>query len=247
VSILLTFENVTKKFENVKAVDALSFQIPENKIIGLIGANGAGKTTSLRMVIRYLLPDSGNIYYRDKDIYTLPDTAFPITYIPDTPVFFEELTVKEHLSFISTMYQTENKVSALISLLELEKHLDKVPSILSKGTQQKLMIICALLRNYEMLVADEPFTGLDPKQIKVLKDIFVEQRANGKTIILSTHLLDMIENICDFYVMIDSGKLLRQGMLNEILNNDKCSTLEELYLYLAKTDKDDFSKEEIEE
>jgi ABC-2 type transport system ATP-binding protein len=98
-----------------------------------------------------------------------------------------------------------------------------------------------------MLVADEPFTGLDPKQIKVLKDIFVEQRANGKTIILSTHLLDMIENICDFYVMIDSGKLLRQGMLNEILNNDKCSTLEELYLYLAKTDKDDFSKEEIEE
>jgi ABC-2 type transport system ATP-binding protein len=243
----LTFENVTKKFENVKAVDALSFQIPENKIIGLIGANGAGKTTSLRMVIRYLLPDSGNIYYRDKDIYTLPDTAFPITYIPDTPVFFEELTVKEHLSFISTMYQTENKVSALISLLELEKHLDKVPSILSKGTQQKLMIICALLRNYEMLVADEPFTGLDPKQIKVLKDIFVEQRANGKTIILSTHLLDMIENICDFYVMIDSGKLLRQGMLNEILNNDKCSTLEELYLYLAKTDKDDFSKEEIEE
>lgn len=247
MSILLTFENVTKKFENVKAVDALSFQIPENKIIGLIGANGAGKTTSLRMVIRYLLPDSGNIYYRDKDIYTLPDTAFPITYIPDTPVFFEELTVKEHLSFISTMYQTENKVSALISLLELEKHLDKVPSILSKGTQQKLMIICALLRNYEMLVADEPFTGLDPKQIKVLKDIFVEQRANGKTIILSTHLLDMIENICDFYVMIDSGKLLRQGMLNEILNNDKCSTLEELYLYLAKTDKDDFSKEEIEE
>ena len=245
--MLLTFENVTKKFENVKAVDALSFQIPENKIIGLIGANGAGKTTSLRMVIRYLLPDSGNIYYRDKDIYTLPDTAFPITYIPDTPVFFEELTVKEHLSFISTMYQTENKVSALISLLELEKHLDKVPSILSKGTQQKLMIICALLRNYEMLVADEPFTGLDPKQIKVLKDIFVEQRANGKTIILSTHLLDMIENICDFYVMIDSGKLLRQGMLNEILNNDKCSTLEELYLYLAKTDKDDFSKEEIEE
>jgi ABC-2 type transport system ATP-binding protein len=243
----LTFENVTKKFENVKAVDALSFQIPENKIIGLIGANRAGKTTSLRMVIRYLLPDSGNIYYRDKDIYTLPDTAFPITYIPDTPVFFEELTVKEHLSFISTMYQTENKVSALISLLELEKHLDKVPSILSKGTQQKLMIICALLRNYEMLVADEPFTGLDPKQIKVLKDIFVEQRANGKTIILSTHLLDMIENICDFYVMIDSGKLLRQGMLNEILNNDKCSTLEELYLYLAKTDKDDFSKEEIEE
>ena len=151
MSILLTFENVTKKFENVKAVDALSFQIPENKIIGLIGANRAGKTTSLRMVIRYLLPDSGNIYYRDKDIYTLPDTAFPITYIPDTPVFFEELTVKEHLSFISTMYQTENKVSALISLLELEKHLDKVPSILSKGTQQKLMIICALLRNYEML------------------------------------------------------------------------------------------------
>src|SRR5690554_2931337 len=150
---IITFENVTKKFENLKALDALSFQIPENKITGLIGPNGAGKTTAIRHIIRYLLPDAGNIYYKGKDIYTLPDTSFPITYIPETPVFFEELTVMEHLSFISTMYQTESRVQNLILALRMERHVDKVPSSLSKGTRQKLMIMCSLLRRYELLIA----------------------------------------------------------------------------------------------
>jgi len=236
MSTIIAFENVTKKFDNITALDAISFQIPKNKIVGLIGANGAGKTTSLRLLIKYLRPDKGNIYYSGKNINSLPGTALTISYIPDTPVFFEELTVLEHASLISTMYQTESKVEYLISLLELEKHLDKVPSVLSKGTQQKLMIMCALLRNYETLIADEPFTGLDPKQIKVLKDIFLQQKSEGKSIVISTHLLDVIENICDFYIMIDNGKLLGQGMIKEILSADKYSTLEELYLYLSRED-----------
>jgi ABC-2 type transport system ATP-binding protein len=236
INTILEFEHVTKIFENVKALDTLSFQIPENKIIGLIGANGAGKTTSLRLIIRYLSPDEGNIYYRKKHIQTLPDTAFPISYIPDNPIFFEELSTKEHLSLISTMYRAEDKVDKLISVFEMEKHLDKVPSMLSKGTKQKLMIMCALLREYETLIADEPFTGLDPKQIKVLKDVLIEQRMSGKTIILSTHLLDLVESICDFYIMIGDGKLLGQGLISDILNKGKYSTLEDLYLYLAQTD-----------
>lgn len=244
---ILTFENVTKTFENVKALDALSFQIPENKIIGLIGPNGAGKTTALRHIIRYLFPDDGSIYYKGKDIYTLPDTSFPITYIPETPVFFEELTVMEHLSFISTMYQTESRVQDLILALKMEKHVDKVPPSLSKGTKQKLMIMCSLLRRYELLIADEPFTGLDPEQIKVLKDIIIQQKAEGKTVILSTHLLNMIDNICDYYIMIDNGKLLGQGMLNEIIDNGVCSTLEELYLYLAQNDNGDDEQDDTEE
>jgi ABC-2 type transport system ATP-binding protein len=226
---------VTKAFDSAKALDALSFQIPENKIVGLIGANGAGKTTSLRLIIRYLIPDAGNIYYRDREIRALPDTAFPISYIPDSPIFFEELSAKEHLAFISAMYRTESRVEELVSLFEMERHLDKVPSVLSKGTRQKLMIMCALLRDYETLVADEPFAGLDPRQAKVLKDVFMEQREKGKTVILSTHLLDMAESLCDFCVMIGDGKLLWQGMINDAPSGGKHSSLEDLYLWLAQT------------
>ncbi|MBZ4665174.1 ABC transporter ATP-binding protein [Mahella sp.] len=232
-SFILSFDNVTKKFESVTALKSLSFKVPENKITGLIGSNGAGKTTTLRLIVRYLTPDSGTILYRNKDIYSLPDSSFPISYIPDTPIYFEELTVKEHLSFISAMYQTESNVQNLIDVLKLERHLDKVPSVLSRGTKQKLIIACALLRNFDFLIADEPFSGLDPKQIKTFKDLLLEEKKKGKTILLSTHLLDMIENICDYYIMIDDGELLAQGTLTELINNSKCSTLEELYLYLA--------------
>lgn len=96
-------------------------------------------------------------------------------------------------------------------------------------------IACALLRNFELLIADEPFNGLDPKQIKVFKDLLLELKANGKTVILSTHLLDMIENFCDEFILIDHGKLLVQGSFEQIVtSNSKCATLEELYLYLSE-------------
>lgn len=233
---ILTFRQVSKAFGNAQALDSLSFQIPENKIVGLIGANGAGKTTSLRLIIRYLLPDAGNIYYRDKELRSLPDTSFPISYIPDSPIFFEELTAREHLAFISAMYGTEGKVSELIAPFEMEKHLDKVPFALSRGTRQKLMIMCALLRSFELLIADEPFAGLDPKQAKILKDVFLEQRAGGKTVLLSTHLLDIAESICDYCVMIGDGRLLGQGALGEMLAAGGHPTLEALYLRLAQAD-----------
>ena len=236
IPTILRFENVTKKFDAIVALDGISFNVPENKIVGLIGANGAGKTTSIRHLIRYLKPDSGEILYRDKSIYSFSDTAFPISYIPDSPIFFEELTVMEHLTFIGSIYGTSNNTDTLIHIMEMQSHLDKVPSTLSKGTKQKLMIMCALLREYETLLADEPFIGLDPKQIKVLKELLLEQKRMGRTVLLSTHLLDVIENICDYYIMIDQGRLLAEGDLDDIQNAGKCTSLEELYLFLSNSD-----------
>jgi ABC-2 type transport system ATP-binding protein len=243
---ILSFKNISKSFGSVQALQSLSFDIAENKIIGLIGANGAGKTTAMRLIIRYLRPDSGNILFRQSPIQTLNNEAFPIAYVPDVPIYYEELSVLEHLSFISAMYNTETEKDFLIKRLELKEHLDKVPSILSKGNKQKLSIACALLRNYEILLADEPFNGLDPKQIKVLKDIILENKKNGKTIILSTHLLDMIESLCDEFIMIDHGKLLLQGTFEQIVSdNPMCASLEELYLHLsAHTESDDLDKED---
>ena len=243
---ILTFENVSKSYGSVQALQSLSFSVPENKIIGLIGANGAGKSTTMRLIVRYLRPDSGSILFRQSPIGNLKNETFPIAYIPDVPIYYEELSVSEHLSFVSAMYNTESKKDFLVQRLELKEHLDKVPSMLSKGNKQKLSIACAALRNYEILLADEPFSGLDPKQIKVLKDIILENKASGKTVILSTHLLDMIKSFCDEFFMIDHGKLLVQGNFEQIIrSNPMCDSLEELYLHLSAAPEADCFEEGV--
>lgn len=231
---MITFSNITKRFGSVLALDNLSFEIPANKVIGLIGANGAGKTTILRHIIRYLKPDFGTILLEGKDINSFSGESFPVAFIPDIPVYYEELTVEEHFLFISAMYGTKDKVDDLLSVLELTEHRRKVPGTLSKGTLQKMMIGCALLRDYELLIADEPFTGLDPKQIVVLKKLLTQEKAKGKTIVLSTHLLAMIEDLCDYYVFIDHGKLLGQGSLEALTFGEKGNSLENIYIMLAQ-------------
>lgn len=229
---VLTFNKISKKIDRFNVLNTLSFQIPENKIVGLIGANGAGKTTILRHIIRYLNPNEGEILYKGKNIYSLADKSFPIAFVPDVPIYFEELSVQEHLSFISTMYQTEEQVKELIDSMEMYQHLEKVPSELSKGTKQKLSLMCALLRQYDFFIADEPFTGLDPKQISNLKNTLLKIKANGKTILLSTHLLGMVENLCDYYIFIDNGSLMAQGTMEELVNFSNEASLEEIYLNL---------------
>ncbi|WP_162148446.1 ABC transporter ATP-binding protein [Ruminococcus flavefaciens] len=243
---ILEFDNVSKSFDNYGVLNSLSFTIPENKIVGLVGANGAGKTTSIRHMIRYLTPDSGKILYKGNDIYSINDADFPISFIPDVPIYYEELSVMEHLAFVSAMYNTQSKVKSLIDRLEMGKHLDKVPYQLSKGTRQKLSIMCASLRQYELLIADEPFSGLDPQQISNLKDIFKENKDEGKTVLLSTHLLDMVQSLCDYYILIDNGVLMAQGTLDELTANSRWSTIEELYLYLRNKNNDQTSPDESE-
>lgn len=241
---ILEFESVFKKFDDYTALDSLSFAVPENSIVGLIGANGAGKTTSIRHIIRYLTPDTGRITYNGKDIYSIKDDVFPISYVPDSPVYYEELSVMEHLDFISAMYNTQNRVKELVDRFEMNKHLNKSPVQLSKGTLQKLSIMCASLREYQFLIADEPFTGLDPQQINNLKNMFIENKEDGKTVLLSTHLLDMVQNLCDYFILIDNGKLMTQGTLKQLTDNSKWSSIEELYLYLkSKNNDEDYGEE----
>lgn len=235
---IIVFDNVTKTYDDVCALNRLSFEVPANKIIGLIGANGAGKTTILKHIIKYLHPDSGSILLSGRDIYTIPNEVYPVSFVPDKPVYYEELTVFEHLQFISTMYESREKVNNLVSALELNQHLNKVPGALSKGTLQKLMIACALLRKYELLIADEPFSGLDPKQIVVLKELLKQEKKAGKTVIVSTHLLATIESLCDYYVFIDMGKLLSQGPLEDLIGAGKNMSLEDIYMMLSKNTND---------
>ena len=235
---LVEFDRIVHKFGDELALNELSFTLPENKVVGLIGANGAGKTTAIRHMIRYLKPDSGDITYRGEDIYGISNERYPITYIPDSSIFYEELTVMEHLQFVAVMYGTKEKISSLVSRMELKKHLSKYPMALSKGTRQKLSIACALLRTHELLIADEPFSGLDPGQIKVLKDIMLEEKSAGRTVLLLTHLLEVIENICDYYIFIDEGKLVTQGTFEDLTQGTPWDTLEKLYIHLARNNEE---------
>ena len=235
--MFLTFDRVSFSYPGVLALDEVSFEVGSGEIVGLIGANGAGKTTAILNIIRYLQPDSGAIRMDGTDISKIKNEDFPVSFIPDTLVFYEELTLMEHLRFLKALYP-ENRLSTdeIIERLGLRDHLHKVPSALSKGTKQKLAIALALLRNYRLLIADEPFTGLDPMQIGVFKQIMMECRQERKAVLLLTHLLDMVDGLCDRYIMLNKGKLVTGGTKQEIIHRHSLKpdgTLEETYLALV--------------
>lgn len=235
--MFLEFDRVSFSYPEVLALDGVSFEVARGEIVGLIGANGAGKTTAILHIIRYLNPKSGGIRMDGADISKIKNEDFPVSYIPDTPVFYEELTLLEHLHFLKALYPDNTlSVDEIIDRLELSDHLHKVPSALSKGTKQKLMIALALLRRYELLIADEPFGGLDPKQIGVFKQILAECRRDQKAVLLSTHLLDMVDGMCDRYIMLHRGKLVALGTKRDIIRRHALgldSTLEQVYLTLV--------------
>lgn len=234
----LEFDNVSFSYPETLALEGVSFGIEKGEIVGLIGANGAGKTTTILNIIRYLQPQSGVIRIEGMNIAEIKNENFSVSYIADTPIFYDELTLLEHLHFLKALYPGNGlRIEGLIEKLELREHLSKVPSVLSKGTKQKLMTALALLRNYELLIADEPFNGLDPKQISVFKQILRDCRNERKAVLLSTHLLDMVDGMCDRYIMLNHGRLVASGSKSEIIDThslDNDSTLEQVYLSLIE-------------
>lgn len=238
--MLFELNEVSFSYGDTKALQELSFSGDRGQVIGLIGENGAGKSTTIKNIVRYLTPDSGNILLDGKDIFKINIEHYPVSYVPDTAVFYEELSLLEHLYFIKAIYpQNPTQIEGILDRMELREHANKIPSALSKGTRQKLMIAMSLLREYEMLVLDEPFSGLDPKQIALLKETILKQRDMGKLVLLSSHLLDLVENLCDKYVIIKQGKLIADGTKQELLTQTDLpsdSTMEQLYLKLVNSD-----------
>lgn len=231
----ICLENVGKKYGDFTALHEISFKIPKNAIVGLIGANGSGKTTLIQCLLGHFNDFSGKISIFGEENLQIRQKRNLLSYIPDVPIFYEELTFMEHLEFIGRMYHTEDKVEGLIRDFEFKDQLNKFPHELSKGNKQKLLISCALLREYSVLICDEPFSGLDPIQIHRLREKLLDLKAEGKTILISTHLLSLIENLCDYFVMINKGELIGVGSLGEIIEKEpECKSLEDLYLYLAR-------------
>src|SRR5262245_51353918 len=210
----------TKSYGDFTAVRGLSFTVQPGEIIGLVGANGAGKTTTLRAISGILRPTAGTVRVGGCDIVKESVRAKrQFAYIPDTIHPYDLLTVTEHLHFVALAYRVENaeaKYAALLEELELTDKKDELASKLSRGMLQKLSLACAFVRGPRVVILDEPLTGLDPRGIRNIKQSIRNRAAAGTTFLLSSHLLVLVEALCDQVLILHRGERMALGSLEEI-------------------------------
>jgi ABC-2 type transport system ATP-binding protein len=212
--------NLTKNYGAVVAVDSLSFSVNRGQILGLVGPNGAGKTTTLRALAGVHPPTDGQIWICGVDLRIDPvDAKRRLAFMPDEPRLFDYLTVEEHLQFVARLYQTEDYRARLEVLLEEFELTDKrkaLPTELSRGMKQKLMIACGFIHAPEALIFDEPLTGLDPLGIRRMKESIIRRAREGASVILSSHLLHLVEELCDSVLVIQRGRRVAYGTIDEL-------------------------------
>lgn len=218
---MIEVAGLTKSYQDLIAVRDLSFRVEPGQVLGLVGPNGAGKTTTLRCLSGILPPTSGKVTIAGHDITTDPVAAKRnLAFVPDEPQLFDYLTVEEHLQFVSRIYQVKDadrKAAPLLEEMELKEHARKLPGELSRGMRQKLAIACGLLHEPKVLLFDEPLTGLDPVGIRRMKDTILTRARNGASVLLSSHLLHLVEELCTGVVIIARGRLLAYGSIASII------------------------------
>jgi ABC-2 type transport system ATP-binding protein len=211
----------TKLYGKLAAVEGLSFEVAPGEVLGLVGPNGAGKTTTLRAIAGIISPTHGSISLGGFNLADEPVKAKShLSFIPDEPHLFEYLTVEEHLRFVGRLYGVRDAVQRIPGILremDLEEKRSALPGELSRGMKQKLAIACGLLHSPSALVLDEPLTGLDPAGMRRMKKTISARAAEGTAIILSSHLLDLVEELCTRLLIIQRGKMIAYGSLAEIV------------------------------
>lgn len=224
--IMLDIISLSKKYGKTLAVDQVSFTVPSGKIGILLGPNGAGKSTIIKSVaglVRY----SGQVFIQGIPAKNIEAKRI-FGYVPEIPVMFEALTVREHLEYIRRAYKIEvsdEEIEKLLERFELLDKQEKLGNELSKGMMQKVSICCALLVNPQVILLDEPMVGLDPAAIKELKIVLEELKKAGKTVLISTHMLDMVKDLWDIMFVMDKGHILATYDKEQVGNED----IEELF------------------
>lgn len=216
---MLIVKNLTKKFNNTVAVDNLSFTANAGKIFGLLGPNGAGKTTTIRTILNIIKPTSGEILFDNQPISN--EYYNIIGYLPEERGLYKRSRVRDVLAYFAALKNVgKNDAFAFADLwlkkLNIYNYRDNKIEQLSKGNQQKVQLIAAIIHNPKLLILDEPFTGFDPINQQEVKDLILSFISEGKTIILSTHQMELAEKLCDDILLIDKGKQVCQGKLTEI-------------------------------
>jgi len=242
---MIQVQNYEKSYRDTVAVRGISFEVAAGSVLGVVGPNGAGKTTTMRALAGIIPPTKGRLTIAGHDIVADPIAAKnQLAFIPDEPQLFDVLTVWEHLEFTASVYRVDNFFQAANELLEKFELTDKRNTIaqeLSRGMRQKVAICCGYLHQPKAIIFDEPLTGLDPRGIRTLKASIRERAAAGAAVMVSSHLLDLIGDLCSHLLILHRGASLFQGPIAEAKSRlesvSEDASLEEIFFQFTETDK----------
>ncbi len=243
----ISVEGLRRTYGSVTAVEDLSLSVAGGEIAGLIGPNGAGKTTTLRCLAGILRPTAGRISVDAHDMTTAPLAAKrSLAFMPDEPHLFEYMTVEEHLHLMGRLYgiaDVDERASPLLEELELTGKERMLPGQLSRGMRQKVVIACGLVRNPAVLLFDEPLTGLDPIGIRRMRDTIVRRARDGAAVLLSSHLLPLVQEVCTRVIIMHRGRKMADGSVRELAAGADMahagSSLEDIFLRVTEHDTND--------
>ena len=244
---MIELSSVVRTYGDKVAVAGLDLVVPRGELFAFLGPNGAGKTTTIKMIVGLLKPTSGTIRVCNYDVVQQPRLASHVmSYVPDEPYLYEKLTGREFLEFIAEMYgldrgKTKDAMAREIDNFDLSEFVDELTENYSHGMKQRLAFAAALLHEPNVLVLDEPIVGLDPRSMRVVKDLLKAKAAAGMTVFMSTHTLNMAEEIADRIAVVNRGKLRFLGTLTELRKQlaGETTSLEDLYLELTATNGSD--------
>jgi ABC-2 type transport system ATP-binding protein len=237
---MLEVRNLVKQYKRFTAVDNLSFTIGDGEIVGLLGPNGAGKTTVLRCIAGILRPNQGSVHVQGHDVVLDQAKAKSgLAFVPEVPSLYELLTVEEHIKFVAMCFDTldvfEAKKEELLERYALTAKRNDLVATLSKGMRQKLSVACALVHDARVFLLDEPLIGIDPEGARELKDELLRAKQSGSSVLISTHLLDTAERLCDRVIILQNGRKIAEGTLIDLqrISGNEGKSLEDVFLALT--------------
>ncbi|MFW9862473.1 MAG: ABC transporter ATP-binding protein [Candidatus Thorarchaeota archaeon] len=246
-------ENLVKSYGDLVAVNDVSFEVREGEIFGILGPNGAGKTTAIKVLMGLLDADSGSA-----EVFGVSSSEDPIGvkrivgYVPEEQQLYESLTPREIFDFIASVRElpeekTSKRIEEFVRALDFEKYYDSMVVTLSQGNKQKALLVAALIHKPKLLILDEPFSGLDVRTASIMKDVIKIHTENGGSVLLSTHIMEVAEAMCDRVGILDEGELVAIGTLDELrsISKREGATLEKVFL--ALTEQEDEVRENIDQ
>ena len=235
---MIEIKNVSKTYNGTKkALENITFNVNDGEIFAFIGHNGAGKTTMIKLIVGILDFESGEILINGKSTKESPiECKKDIAYVPDNPDLYENMKAIDFIIFICDMYNTplitrRENIAKYSKMFEIENNLNNDISSFSHGMKQKVALISALSHNPKVLIMDEPFVGLDPKAVYDMKELMKQMAKEGKTVLFSTHILDVAEKLCDRVAIIKNGKIVKTGNMKDVKGDE---SLEQVFLELGE-------------
>ncbi len=238
---MITVENLRKRYDGNPILDGLSFTVKDGEIYGLLGPNGSGKSTTMKILSGILKPDEGNVIIEGVNASENQLKVKEIVgFVPESPTLYESLTPAELFDFIGKVRKIprgllEERVNAFVKAFGIEEYLDQFIGTLSFGTKQKVSIIAALLHDPKVLVLDEAMNGLDVKSARIFRELLLEYKRKGKSIVFSTHVLQLAEIICDRIGVIHRGKIVAEGTVEELKKRLEEKSLEDVFLKITES------------